>query len=567
MFEARSRVADAPRFSAARPLERDSGLQVCPACGTVSRRQQPTVSRELSSATMHSEATIAVGVPAEPDAPASAPPVRLGVSSLRALWHRRSLRAQLLVAFVAIDLATALVAGAVTVVKARASTRVEITASMKLAKLLVTETISLFQERTPAEALLASLPLQLRFLRHVRIVVTDAAGTPVVEAPSRPNAGTPEGRARAPGWFEALIAPALERDEVPVVVGARRIGSVWIIGEPRDEIAEAWENMLALGGVAACVNLAVIGMLYILFGRVLTPLTGLADGLSELERRNYQVRLARPHARELALITERFNVLASALDAARTENANLTGRLIRAQDDERRRTALELHDEVGPSLFGLKANATSIATAAGELGEAGAARRIETRVHDMLAIVEHLQAINRGLLNRLRPMALGHVPLRDLLADMVRERARQHPRVAIGFVCRHLRPSYGDSIDLTVYRCVQEGLTNALRHADATVVEIELAERDRACETGSASRQLEVTVEDNGRGVAFGAPKGFGVLGMEERVQALGGTLTLENRPTGGACVRATIPIGIGCNEPDGGFAPAPGDDARSDHR
>ena len=162
-----------------------------------------------------------------------------------------------------------------------------------------------------------------------------------------------------------------------------------------------------------------IGILYVLFGRVLEPLGGLARGLGDLERRDYAVRLERPRPRELAAIADRFNALAAALAATRAENLSLNRRVITAQDDERRRTALELHDEVGPCLFGLKANATSIANAVGALN--GAGRAVKERVRDILAIVEHLQTLNRSLLNRLRPMALGHVPLQDILSELVNE--------------------------------------------------------------------------------------------------------------------------------------------------
>ena len=106
----------------------------------------------------------------------------------------------------------------------------------------------------------------------------------------------------------------------------------------------------------------------------------------------------------------------------------LNRRLITAQDDERRRTALELHDEVGPSLFGLKANAASIAKAAGALPE-HPARVVGTRARPP-AIIDHLQSINRSMLNRLRPMALGHVPLDEILGELVHDRARQHPHIA-----------------------------------------------------------------------------------------------------------------------------------------
>ena len=258
--------------------------------------------------------------------------------------------------------------------------------------------------------------------------------------------------------------------ELPVVVvNGRQLGSVVIAGEPSDEIAEVWENLTALASVAVLVNLVMIGILYLLFGRVLDPLTSLGTGLLDLERRSYGVRLRRPKAPELAAITDRFNALAGALEATRAENASLYQRLITTQDDERRNTARELHDEVGPSLFGLKANASSIASAAGAL-PGDAAQAVAERARDIQTIVEHLQAVNRSLLTRLRPMALGHVPLTDLLTDMVRDRARQHPQIAFPFKPGKIARSYGDSIDLTIFRCVQESLTNAIKHAQAQSV-------------------------------------------------------------------------------------------------
>src|SRR6266545_1038515 len=93
-----------------------------------------------------------------------------------ALWHGRSVRAQLLIVFVVIDVIAAVVAGAVTILQARTSTRVEIAASMELAQLLVSEAVALMRQEVPAEKFLADLTSQLRLVRHVRIVVKDAAG-------------------------------------------------------------------------------------------------------------------------------------------------------------------------------------------------------------------------------------------------------------------------------------------------------------------------------------------------------------------------------------------------------
>lgn len=452
-----------------------------------------------------------------------------------ALWYRRSVRTQLLITLVLINCFTALIGGGITILEARRSTRIEIAASMQLAEALVRETIQLMQQEVPAERSLAKLPIQLRLVRHVRVTAQDTYGTPIAEPSIAPD--QPRDHAPAPGWFAALIAPPVETREVPIVIGGRQIGSVLLTGEPSDEIAEVWETTRALAAVALLVNLAVIAILYVLFGRVLGPLKGLAAGLNDLERRNYEVRLPRPKARELALIVDRFNALAEALTAMRAENAGLSRRLITAQDDERRRTALELHDEVGPCLFGLKASATSLANAS-------APEAVRERAREMLAIIEHLQTINRSLLNRLRPMALGHVPLKELLSSLVNDRARQHPGIAFSFTSGELLASYGDSIDLTLYRCMQESLTNAIRHAGARNIAIDLRHACEPVDTDGEPR-LKLTIRDDGRGMDPDAPIGLGIQGMQERVRALGGDCVIASAPNEGTSVRITIPVQI----------------------
>jgi two-component system, NarL family, sensor histidine kinase UhpB len=455
---------------------------------------------------------------------------------LRVLWDSRSIRVQLLVVFVVIDVVAVLVGGTVAVFRARTQTRVEMAASMRLAELLVGDAAKFVHQEIPAEQFLAALPSQLGSLRHVRIVVKDAAGVPIGAASSAAAGGrNADQRSPAPDWFAALVASPIEMHDVPVIVEGRTVGEVDIIGRPTDEIAEVWENLVAVGTVSVLLNIAMIGVLYVLFGRVLDPLRVLATGLSDLEHQTYDVRLPQPHARELAAIADRFNALALALGTVRTENLRLNRRLITAQDDERRRTALELHDEVGPCLFGLKANASSIASAAGDLPDK-ARQIVSDRLRDVLAIIEHLQTINRSMLDRLRPMALGHVPLKDILDQLVRERSHQYPQISFSFTTSDVLPSYGDSIDLTVYRCMQESLTNAIRHAQAEHVAVELRHVD-------AEAELILTVRDDGRGMQPGVPPGFGMRGMQERVEGLGGRYSLDSETGHGTCIRIAVPI------------------------
>jgi two-component system, NarL family, sensor histidine kinase UhpB len=463
--------------------------------------------------------------------------------AVHALWYGRSVRAQLLLVLILIDLVAVLIAGGGAVLRARAQSRIEMAASMRLAGLLVGDAINFVHQPLPAEQFLAALPGQLRAMRHVRIAVKDAAGIPIAVPPlaGKIDTGRVDERTSAPAWFAALVASPIETYTIPVMVDGRSIGKVEIIGVPADEIAEFWQNAVAIGTVAVPLNVAMIGILYVLFGRVLGPLTVLASGLSDLEQQTYDVRLPRPHARELAVITDRFNALARTLAKVSAENVRLNRRLITAQDDERRRTALELHDEVGPCLFGLKANASSIASAAEDLADK-AGQSVLERVHDILAIIEHLQAINRSMLDRLRPMALGHVPLKEMLSQLVHERSRQHPRISFSLAAENISRSYGDSIDLTIYRCVQESLTNAIRHAQPKLVTIELKPAD-------AETRLALTVRDDGCGMQPGASAGFGTRGMQERVEGLGGRYTVESQTGRGTGVCITIPVveAVGC--------------------
>jgi two-component system, NarL family, sensor histidine kinase UhpB len=451
---------------------------------------------------------------------------------LRALWYGRSIRAQLLIVLVAIDLFVALAAGGVTIVRAREQTRVEMAASMRLAESLVGDAVKLVQQQISAEQFLAALPAQLRSIRHVRIAVTDAAGVPVAGSTTSDDRRD-DSREPAPAWFAALVASPGETHAVPVIVNGRRIGDVAITGEPGDETAEIWDNAVTLGALGLLLNAAMVGMLYVLFGRVLDPLSVLAHGLADLEHQTYSVRLAKPRTRELGALAERFNALALALEGLHAENLRLNRRLITAQDDERRRTALELHDEVGPCLFGLKANASSIVSAATNPRE-DLARGVADRARDILSIIEHLQIINRSMLDRLRPMALGHVPLGDILRELVQERARQQPQTAFAFTAGALKRGYGDSVDLTVYRCIQECLTNAVRHARAKNVTVAIAD-----ESGG----LALTVRDDGQGMPPGQPKGYGIRGMQERVEGLGGRYVIDSAPGEGACIRIFLPL------------------------
>ena len=113
-----------------------------------------------------------------------------------------------------------------------------------------------------------------------------------------------------------------------------------------------------------------------------------------------------------------------------------------------------------------------------------------------------------------------------------------NPQVAITLDADLDRLELDETAQLTVYRVVQEGLTNALRHAQATRIDIAVG----PAKTGPA-KGLSIRLQDNGSGLPGGTKPGFGLSGMSERVWALGGTMTMTNSPSGGLLLAVELPL------------------------
>lgn len=464
-------------------------------------------------------------------------------------WAGWSTRTRLILVVLAIDLFAALVSCGVIVLTARQAVQVEMAASLATVEPLVADTIRSLRSPSP-ESVLHTLDLRFQALRHVRVAILDADGRRVGFGPSEQG----RDQRRAPRWFVRLIAPEPRQHDLPILVRGERIGTAAITTQPLDEIEEVWGYARSLSLASLILNLAVLAALYLALGRILRPLGRLAEGLTRLERHDYTAHLDPPASRELSVIAERFNRVAGALAEARAANGRLNRQLLTAQDDERARIALELHDEFGPCLFALEANAASVARLAASPGEIDRGR-LAARAGDIGSIVGQVQVLNRDLLNRLRPHGLGEVPLADCLSLLLRDFQRRHPETVFEGAFEGLARGYGDIVDLTVFRCIQESSTNAVRHGGARHVRARVAE-----ETDAAGVTiLRLSVEDDGTGIAPGHRVGLGLSGMRERVEALGGHLGLAaaslDNDTSGTVVRITLPIEP---ERDGSEVPPP---------
>jgi two-component system sensor histidine kinase UhpB len=215
---------------------------------------------------------------------------------------------------------------------------------------------------------------------------------------------------------------------------------------------------------------------------------------------------------EIAELTDAFNDMIERLESERRDSALRT---LAAQEAERRRIALELHDEVGQAL-----TAAMLRIDRAEVDEAREGLR---------AALEEVREIAR----RLRPEALDDLGLRNALRALVANVARSAhldltPEIDPGL------PELTGEQELVVYRVAQEALTNAVRHAGAETVRFSLTRR------GS---ELILAVEDDGRGFDLSAvSEGAGIRGMRERALLVRGHLELDSVPGRGSVVRLRIP-------------------------
>lgn len=219
-----------------------------------------------------------------------------------------------------------------------------------------------------------------------------------------------------------------------------------------------------------------------------------------------------------------------ALADALAENRRLSQMVLLAQEDERRKLARELHDELGQCLNAIKIDATAIRDDARSppevVGSAKAIVEVSNRVYDA----------TRGLMQRLRPVALDELGLADALRHLAGEWGRRNAGVRCALELEGDFEGLSEQANITLYRVVQECLTNVARHAKATSVGIALERADG---------ELRVCVRDDGVGFAAGGARpGFGLAGLRERVAALEGRLDVLAGAPCGVEVRASIPVG-----------------------
>jgi len=431
------------------------------------------------------------------------------------------------------------------VADARERIQSEVASSTAMARAMMEGAVaSLQQGLDPAEAF-DRLSRVSPHVRHVRIALASAPRESV-------GAGVipePKAQAEAPGWFMRLIGSPHGLETMELRFEGRPLGYVLIAPNPADEIDEIWRDFLYLTAISVIATVATAAAIFLMFARTLRPIRALGAGLERLEQGDYKIELAPARLEELEPIRDRFNRLANSLLASEAENRMLYQRVVSLAEAERKGIARELHDELGPCLFGIRAETASIVKIAASLAPEGTA--IPQRAKAINDVVDAMQQIIRRVLEALRPVTLAEFGLAAALRELVDNWQERNPDA---FIALYAADADVDGIDepvaLAVYRIVQECLTNVARHASAETAEIvvERQPANEACAPGNAHSdapvdEIHVQVRDNGTGFAIGTRRGLGLRGVEERARGVGGRVAVASEPDEGVAVDAWLPV------------------------
>jgi two-component system sensor histidine kinase UhpB len=349
---------------------------------------------------------------------------------------------------------------------------------------------------------------------------------PAPSARGAPPSNRTIGPARVPNWFVGLIAATPISHRFPIVIGDQQMGELLFEPDISADIYEKWISFLSLALAGVGLMVVTVMIAYFALSASLHSLGELGAGLTRLRTGHYDTRIPVSGPPEIRRSCEETNALAVTLAKLDKDNRHLLRRIVSLQDDERRDIARELHDELGPLLFGIRANTVGLLEAV-----PGSKDEVAQAAQKVMDSAEALQQANRRILDRLRPLHIQELGLEASIKSLLRGARAHLPELK---VTSEIAPGLAADavVSQTIYRVIQEGVTNVLRHAQASSMDIKAA-RERT--------QIRVEVSDDGVGIAPDTVFGRGLTGMGERARALGGTFEF-GREQGRTFVRCCLP-------------------------
>jgi two-component system sensor histidine kinase UhpB len=238
---------------------------------------------------------------------------------------------------------------------------------------------------------------------------------------------------------------------------------------------------------------------------------------------------------ELSAISTKFNVMVRTLRASIEQNHQLSQKLIRIQEEERRSLARDLHDEFGQSLTAIHADAAVLKALANKDYP-----KIKPSVNAISDLSKHLMNLVGGMLSSLKLGVLHELGLEEALKDLLNTWQLRHPKIELSYqINLKALPKINETIPITSYRIIQECLTNISRHAKAKNVEIHVD----YIKKNTSSALIDIAVNDDGVGFSKSHRDGFGLSGMRERINEIHGKINIVSDINRGLKLSIQLPI------------------------
>jgi two-component system sensor histidine kinase UhpB len=351
------------------------------------------------------------------------------------MWQKLSLRAR-----INLLLALVLTLGlginiARLVLEAGPRVQAEDQSVIRLAREFIETMVAGLNEAPDPDARLNQIVQDLKRLRHVSITRQGEAA----DVSGRTDRSGDNVDARAPpAWFVGLVHPEMSAVNVPITIKGKP-GSLLITSHPNDEMVEIWDGILTQLQIGSAIAIVLFLITSMVVSRALAPIKTLSLAMTKIETGDYDARVRPDGPPELAAICDKLNHLAAVLGDAVDDKRRLAERVVSLQDVERKEIARELHDEFGTYLFALRAHASALTRIAGASDPNAAVARKHGGA--ILEQVNALQQSNRRVLERLRPVGLTELGLREALGALLRLWSESHPGVAIEAA---IAPSLGE---------------------------------------------------------------------------------------------------------------------------
>ncbi len=436
-----------------------------------------------------------------------------------------SLRYQINIRILLLSLVILMLSGSIAIWQARQAVDREVASSLNLALQLLELGFSITSGSIDDSDWIYRLHT-LEAIRHLQIQLKKPSGQILDITTSRQHVKQPE---LPPGWFIDLVVDDYPEAEYPLLTDSQQTATLIIKAKPWDEITEIWQETITFFSTIVLLVIMTMLAVHLMFNKTLQPISAIVTALKGIANGDYRQKLPHFAIREYASIATAINRVSDVLAVSQQQNHALMQHSLEIQEDERQKLAQELHDELGQSLTGIKVMAI-----AADKPQADS-KRITASI---VEICDHLMVVVRSMMQQLHPLSLTELGLQASLEDLLSHWMEKNPQLRFSLHCSDAVGNLDQKITIQIFRIVQECLTNIIRHAHASRVEIELGD------AAEDPQRLCLRVQDDGVGCQLDdLVSGFGLLGMQERIKSLGGEMEQWSQPGKGMIITALIPF------------------------